>query len=502
MRRRLLTIIILFPFLSNLVLSFNIPIAKSELNTITVPDDFPTIQEAIDNAQEGFTVYVRNGTYRELLSINKSIELVGESNVGTIINGTTRTLPIVIMVTSAINVTIRQLAVATTPWDYGTCIGVLFSHHVRIEDNQMFTNGDGVDMEYSDENMILRNIMVSSARIVLLHANFNVILGNTWLNYGGEGVEIGESNNNLVCSNTFMSTSHYAVGVIVGGSRLGALSHDNIITKNTILGPYTGVFLSYSDGTKVWHNNIQGGGDLPDAIVQNSDETSWDSGYPTGGNHWANYNGTDNYGGPYQNETGSDGIGDTPYVFDAENADHYPLMQTYDGGTPDIGLLFQVTKQIVSEQYNREVVVEVNVVNSGQEPELFNIICKMNLTIQQQAVHLSEMNATTIVFSWNLTQIPLGRYVISAEGILANDTDLTDNYQSASIRVVIPGDVSSRQIGIADGIVNMRDISYIVLQFYTDPYRAKWNPNVDVNNDGTINMTDISIAVFNFNKHE
>ena len=31
------------------------------------------------------------------------------------------------------------------------------------------------------------------------------------------------------------------------------------------------------------------------------------------------------FSGPYQNETGSDGIGDTPYVINADNIDNYPL---------------------------------------------------------------------------------------------------------------------------------------------------------------------------------
>jgi len=51
----------------------------------------------------------------------------------------------------------------------------------------------------------------------------------------------------------------------------------------------------------------------------------WDDGYPSGGNYWSDYTGVDVYKGPYQNVTGSDGIGDTPYVIDADNVDHYPL---------------------------------------------------------------------------------------------------------------------------------------------------------------------------------
>ena len=40
---------------------------------------------------------------------------------------------------------------------------------------------------------------------------------------------------------------------------------------------------------------------------------SWDDGYPSGGNYWSDYNGTDSLKGPYQNLTGSDGVGDVPY---------------------------------------------------------------------------------------------------------------------------------------------------------------------------------------------
>jgi hypothetical protein len=88
--------------------------------------------------------------------------------------------------------------------------------------------------------------------------------------------------------------------------------------------------LTSSSNNTLYHNNfvnntLQAGSDSP--------TNTWDNGYPSGGNYWSDYNGSDLYSGPFQNVTGSDGIGDTPYVIDANDIDHYPLMNPYSGGT-------------------------------------------------------------------------------------------------------------------------------------------------------------------------
>jgi len=64
----------------------------------------------------------------------------------------------------------------------------------------------------------------------------------------------------------------------------------------------------------------------------------------------------------------------------------------------------------------------------------------------------------------------------------------------------IPGDVSGDQLGIPDGKVDMRDLQYLIMLFMTKPSSSNWNPNVDINVDGVVNMRDISIALLNFNK--
>jgi nitrous oxidase accessory protein NosD len=56
---------------------------------------------------------------------------------------------------------------------------------------------------------------------------------------------------------------------------------------------------------------------------------AWDDGYPIGGNYWSNYTGVDDFHGPGQNLSGSDGIGDTSFVLAPLEIDRYPLMKPW-----------------------------------------------------------------------------------------------------------------------------------------------------------------------------
>ena len=52
----------------------------------------------------------------------------------------------------------------------------------------------------------------------------------------------------------------------------------------------------------------------------------WDFSYQVGGNYWSDYTGVDVKSGAGQNETGSDGKGDTAYIINTKNKDNYPLL--------------------------------------------------------------------------------------------------------------------------------------------------------------------------------
>ncbi len=104
-------------------------------------------------------------------------------------------------------------------------------------------------------------------------------------------------------------------------------SIDNFIFANNISSNRRyGIMLSESSNNRIFHNNFIN--NTKQAYTYDSFNNFWDDGYPSGGNYWSDYNGTDLFSGPYQNGS-SDGVGDSPYVIDVDNRDNYPLIGPY-----------------------------------------------------------------------------------------------------------------------------------------------------------------------------
>jgi parallel beta-helix repeat protein len=142
------------------------------------------------------------------------------------------------------------------------------------------------------------------------------------------GVMLDEGSwNNYVSENSIAKNSQDGVGTSDSGQ--------NTLTGNNItLNGRNGLRLRprdfSTDANVIYHNNF-----IDNAINQANVEVTcnadiWDIGYPSGGNYWGqNYTGTDLYRGVFQNETGSDGIGDTLYDMHYGQKDNYPLMNPW-----------------------------------------------------------------------------------------------------------------------------------------------------------------------------
>jgi len=304
-----------------LTLAFNIQPVKAEPITIIVPDDYPKIQEAINAANEGDTIFVKNGTYYENIVVNKTVTLTGENKAATIIDGNWTGKVVTL---TADNVKISGFTIEKSGMSGTDSAIVIGGSNTIISDNIILSCYFGVRLDYNSNNTIAENIITNSREwgfgVYLWHSSSNRINKNeiTKMSRGwGIYITYGSNNNNVTYNNLRDNWSNLYLDISTGNRIVG-----NNLSRLSPGGWKTLAVLEWGSNV-FYHNNIEGPLDIYESA------NVWDNGYPSGGNYWSDYIGVDFYSGPYQNETGSDGIGDTPYFVDVNNQDKYPLMNPW-----------------------------------------------------------------------------------------------------------------------------------------------------------------------------
>ena len=300
-------------------------------SVIIVPDDYATIQDAVGNASAGDTVYVRAGTYVCTLTIDKPLTLRGESNTNTTIALMDNPGGLMGIWITASNVTISnfhivpEVAYPPLAWMVDIDGGNSLIYNDIIVDNifdGLGPNQEAIQID-SQKAMIIGNSIVASTDggvgIVVEDADYCTIARNN-VTGGWVGIDVFGKYHIIAFNNIANET----VQTMYGGITLDNACSNNVVVGNTLVGNYLGLswwHISLYD--VVYHNNFEG--NVNQAGSQLSSQ-AWDNGYPSGGNYWSDYNGSDVFSGPYQNVTGSDGIGDTPENLSSDAVDHYPLM--------------------------------------------------------------------------------------------------------------------------------------------------------------------------------
>lgn len=152
----------------------------------------------------------------------------------------------------------------------------------------------------------------SIAGEVILANCTEVTVENNNLTGDFTGIQLGFSDSNTVTNNSASSKNNYGIYL--------QKSNNNTLTNNTAYSEeWYGIYLISSSNNTIYHNNFLHAHDNGDNL--------WNTSYPSGGNYWGDYYGSDNYSGPEQDQPGSDGIGDTNYSIPGGiNVDNYPLM--------------------------------------------------------------------------------------------------------------------------------------------------------------------------------
>jgi len=204
--------------------------------------------------------------------------------------------------------------------ELSTGILVYRNQNNSIMENTVKNFGYGIRTS-GKENTVTNN-NVSDCIIGVCISSTNSVIDNNLITYNYEGMWIVRDKN-IIRENKITNNEY---GIRIGDCRKNTIYRNNII-NNTI-----GLQAVYIRETVVYHNNFIDNKQSCNKIVGWSDN-KWDNGYPSGGNYWSDYNGTDLYSGYYQNEIGSDYIGDTPYKISDVEEDRYPLMTRYDPAT-------------------------------------------------------------------------------------------------------------------------------------------------------------------------
>ena len=221
--------------------------------------NYSNIQDAIDNATDGDTVFVYDdcSPYIENLIINKSINLIGENWETTVIDGNLK--------------------------DSSTII--VNSNHVKIEGFTIFnSNSSGLRLMESEGCYISGNIIKLNNKygLSLIDSSNNTISGNR-ISYNINGIFFLLASRNTISENK-ISNNEY-------GIRLYRKSRYNIIKSNIISNNKNGITLCGSmfptfifnillDGST--HNTITKNNFLDnekDAFFQNSRSNRWKRNY-------------------------------------------------------------------------------------------------------------------------------------------------------------------------------------------------------------------------------
>jgi len=314
MKRIKRLIITIFMTLLFMNLSIFISSAYEEVETIPLitkgriiyvggsgPGNFIKIQDAIDNASDGDTVFVLSGVYYEYhILVNKTINLFGEDKHTTIIDGnnmgdilyinadnvyisgftfqsgevkhteaihqyycnkSTITNNIIhdidgfegsIWLFRACNNTITNNTFSSI---FGTCLSFTFSSNNIVSGNNFSNNGAGICAWFTTDTIFKENnISNTHIGIILWNGDFD---SKDWNGY------------NTVTMNNIINNSDY--GIIID------LSYSNTISMNNIINNKLGIWIDWSNSNIIEKNNFIG--NKRHAKFETAFKTKWNENY-------------------------------------------------------------------------------------------------------------------------------------------------------------------------------------------------------------------------------
>jgi parallel beta-helix repeat protein len=293
----------------------------------------------------------------------------------------------------------------------------------------------------------------------------NRIVDNNLSDNRYSGLLMSFTSGNRVAHNTVRDNKGSGITL----SRDGLGHSDNLVCYNEIANNTCGIELVDYIGDGIYGNNFFNNQQQARVSTYTPGCTTradaWDDGYPSGGNYWSNYTGVD---------SNEDGIGDTPYVIDPNNIDHYPLMNPY--GTPPSSIS---TSPACASIYSFQSVTFTSTVSGGRAPYSY----------QWYLNDVPVIGANSS--SWTFALPPIGN-----NSVYLNVTDSvgSSGMSNPALLTVTRFSVDLNNDGKAD----MRDLGIVASAFGSVPGQPRWNPIADLSEDGKIDIRDIALVALHF----
>lgn len=264
--------------LSNIATSIN-TIQQKKLNfdefdaDIIIPDDFPTIEEGVNNAKSWDKIFVRSGIYKENIIVDKvGLEIIGENKLNTVIDGGKTEYDAIKIIKS--NVKIQGFTITNACnekqglWDIS---GVkILSSNVTIKGNIIAYNKLGIsvitsitnltiiDNKFIDDGILIGNYLLTytiNIKDFLHNITNNTVNGKPLYYYKNQKDFIVPSNAGQVilanCSNATLANlyvNNCDFSIILG------YCSDCIIENSTIYDTNGELFLIKSDNNTIQNN--------------------------------------------------------------------------------------------------------------------------------------------------------------------------------------------------------------------------------------------------------
>jgi len=215
----IIMLLFLFPFIS----SENTVHVANTNNVLYVggtgPNNYTKIQDAINDAKDGYIIYVYPGYYNESIVINRSISLIGVGEEKPVIDGKGNEYTVLI---EADNCTVKRFVIK-----HGE-IGIeINGSHTLLENNVIEFSGIGIE----------------------IYASNNKIKNNTVRKCVGIGIYV-ESSNNSIINNTVANNKATGIFIFGHNARFNTISYNNV-TRN-----FHGMEIDFTKNCTISFNHV------------------------------------------------------------------------------------------------------------------------------------------------------------------------------------------------------------------------------------------------------